>query len=153
MPTNAVKTAWRRMKKSKKGSSKCDRLEVVIEPSINDVEVGNTYVWEGNPLCMGDEYTGMDSCMSIGTTYGVCTMFPSEECDSVDSWEIMGSDGECIGTLISCGITTFTEATVIGGTGCFENAKGTIESTYGEVELEDGTEVETWTYKLSNVQY
>lgn len=124
-----------------------------IEPSLTDIETkdGN-FVWEGNPLCAGNVYTDEANCDRVGAAYGVCTTLAlGDDCDSVDSWLFTNDEDETIGTLISRGITgdIFPESVVIGGTGCFENASGTIKSTESEDEV---TGLEAFTYDLSNVR-
>ena len=126
----------------------------MIEPSLEDIAIadGTIYVWEGNPLCEGDVYNE-ESCTKVGTAYGVCTLLSlnSDECDSVDTWEILDqTNGAILGTLISRGFTGLAGGgTVVGGTGCFENAGGTVLSEYVEDEV---TGLEMWVYDLSNVQ-
>ena len=53
--------------------------------------------------------------------------------------------------MISRGITgdVFPESVVIGGTGCYENAEGTLKSLFAE---DEETGLETFTYDLSNVR-
>jgi len=101
----------------------------LVEPSLEDITIsdGKIWVWEGNPLCTGTAYTDVTSCNQVGKAYGVCTNLSEADdaaCDSVDTWEI--SD---YGTLVSRGVTGVgTASVVVGGTGCFEGAGGTVLS-------------------------
>ena len=127
----------------------------IIEPSLTDIDIADEmiWVWQGNPLCAGSVYneTDPESCDNVGSAYGVCTYLSEAddaECDSADTWELLGADGENLGTLISQGVTGVgTGSPVVGGTDCFEGAGGTISSERVEV---DGLEM--WKYDLSNVK-
>mmetsp|Transcript_3940 Transcript_3940/g.3311 ORF Transcript_3940/g.3311 Transcript_3940/m.3311 type:complete len:170 (-) Transcript_3940:209-718(-) len=143
-----------KQKSSKGGSSDCDFPMYITEPSETDTAVPNEdeaalYVWEANRLCAGhiDPFDG-DECTEVGSASGVCTVLVTgDTCDSVDTWNMFNEDGESIGTLTSRGIAYIPgDAIVLGGTGCFENAGGTIGSVVS------GDDDEWWQYDLSNVQ-
>ena len=125
-----------------------------VEPSLEDISISDKemiWVWEGNPLCTGTVYTDKASCNQVGKAYGVCTYLSEKDdasCDSVDTWEISDANGN-YGTLISRGVTGVgTGSVVVGGTGCFEGAGGTVLTKLYVGEDES----EVWKYNLSNVQ-
>ena len=162
---NAKKAATRKAKYCPNVKDKCvktcgncptncqDFPKEFVEPSLKDFSFSDEmiWVWEGNPLCTGTVYTDEASCNQVGKAYGVLTYLSAEEdaeFDSVDTWEISDANGY-YGTLISRGVTGVgTASVVVGGTGCFEGAGGTVLS---EVYYEED-DSEWWKYNLSNVQ-
>lgn len=142
--------------KSSKNPAGCDFPLYLTEPSSTDIGVPNddnatSYVWEDNDLCEGhlDSYDA--DCVPRGSASGVCTILASgDTCDSVDTWYINGPDGELLGTLATRGLAykDDTPSIVVGGTGCFVNAKGTVGSAV--FDDEDGNE--WWQYDLTNLE-
>jgi len=166
----------RRELKSSKSSHKTIAPEcrhfprIFTEPSVSDIGKPNDvnpllFVWQNNKLCAGDiQPYGADGlpdaarCRQVGTASGTCTTLVTYsdeeggECDSVDTWEVWSDvEGDMIGTLISRGIAYKPgDSIVVGGTGCFENAGGTIASRV--LYADEDEELEYWQYDLSNVQ-
>mmetsp|Transcript_28676 Transcript_28676/g.32166 ORF Transcript_28676/g.32166 Transcript_28676/m.32166 type:complete len:184 (+) Transcript_28676:96-647(+) len=162
-------SAGRNLKSSKGKNipSKCRNFpRIFTEPSVSDIEKPNDadipllFAWQNNKLCEGDiQPYGADGepdesrCRQVGTASGTCTILvDEEECDSVDTWDVWSEvDGEMIGTISSRGIAYKPgDSIVLGGTGCFENAGGTIASRVLYADEEE--ELEYWQYDLSNVQ-
>eukprot|EP00588_Corethron_pennatum_P014882 CAMPEP_0194278776 /NCGR_PEP_ID=MMETSP0169-20130528/12090_1 /TAXON_ID=218684 /ORGANISM="Corethron pennatum, Strain L29A3" /LENGTH=189 /DNA_ID=CAMNT_0039023037 /DNA_START=142 /DNA_END=711 /DNA_ORIENTATION=+ len=109
---------------------------------------GGKWVWENNDICSG-AIPDKDACSGtnlLGKASGTCTTFPSNDCDSIDYFKF--NDGSL---LYFRGMDEGKPgpSVVIGGTGCYKNAKGTINT-----ELSEGDEVEAgawYTYDLSKV--
>jgi len=126
------------------------------EPSLTDIHVGDnsTWVWENNPLCTGWDWvnstSNCDDDSRVGGAFGVATDLGTEDevFDSVDTWFLDG-----YGSLISRGVTggdhsiSDEAGVVLGGTGCFKNAGGTVGSSL----LVDNNDVYWYQYDLSNV--
>mmetsp|Transcript_46271 Transcript_46271/g.46965 ORF Transcript_46271/g.46965 Transcript_46271/m.46965 type:complete len:187 (+) Transcript_46271:93-653(+) len=167
--TTGVSAAGRNLKASKGHKhipSKCRNFpRIFTEPSVTDIGKPNDddpllFVWQNNKLCAGDiQPYGTDGepdesrCRQVGTASGTCTILvDEEECDSVDTWDVWSEvEGEMIGTISSRGIAYKPgDSIVLGGTGCFENAGGTIASRVLYADEEE--ELEYWQYDLSNVQ-
>mmetsp|Transcript_4941 Transcript_4941/g.6423 ORF Transcript_4941/g.6423 Transcript_4941/m.6423 type:complete len:161 (-) Transcript_4941:165-647(-) len=113
-------------------------------PNGPDVAAGDVYLWLYNDLCEGDTFddTKLDcGGDNVGNGSGSCLVLADTgESDCEDTWHLHD-----YGTLNFRGIGI--NEVVVGGTGCFENARGPVTSQYGT----DGND-EWYNYDLTGVK-
>eukprot|EP00592_Proboscia_alata_P008723 CAMPEP_0194358282 /NCGR_PEP_ID=MMETSP0174-20130528/5541_1 /TAXON_ID=216777 /ORGANISM="Proboscia alata, Strain PI-D3" /LENGTH=178 /DNA_ID=CAMNT_0039128547 /DNA_START=92 /DNA_END=625 /DNA_ORIENTATION=- len=152
----------KKAKKMKKGSRDCSFIKNMLsEPSNTDAYVapggniteaddydygtgvpGGMWMWEDNPICTG-AIPDADACSGanlVGHATGTCATFPSGNCDSVDYFKFI--DGSLLYFRgFDYGVPG--PSVVIGGTGCFDSATGTVETEFYE-GTDAGVDAEAW---------
>jgi hypothetical protein len=129
---------------------------VVTETAQTDIQLGtgeaagDLMIWDGNPICQGTSAPA--GCASVGKAYGVCTTLsnknpedptappPSRDC--VDNFVFPG--GSTL-SFRAVEVTGVEESMVIGGTGCYWGAEGTVDIIFNEEE-------NSFTYNLTYVE-
>eukprot|EP00565_Helicotheca_tamesis_P001322 CAMPEP_0185728832 /NCGR_PEP_ID=MMETSP1171-20130828/4237_1 /TAXON_ID=374046 /ORGANISM="Helicotheca tamensis, Strain CCMP826" /LENGTH=187 /DNA_ID=CAMNT_0028397579 /DNA_START=49 /DNA_END=612 /DNA_ORIENTATION=+ len=103
------------------------------EPESESFNPGDLFAWSENPLCRGSRKNCDKNPKSlVGSSQGYCTGLPNSifECHI----DLFFNDGEDMILLRGPGAAKLsgasTNVAVIGGTGCYGNARGSVSITF-----------------------